>query len=80
MKTPVDQSVASIKERMLNYIEKHPNQQIYHFAAGPGVDAQAAVQAGTEAASEQHVSIIVSVQEDEEATTQEGSETWTRAH
>ncbi len=39
-----------------------------------------AVQAGVEVAFEQHVSIVVSVQENEEPTVQQGSETWTRAH
>jgi hypothetical protein len=79
MNTPVEQSVSPIKEHMLKFIEKHPNQEIYHFAAGPGVDAQAAVQAGVEVASEQHVPIVVYVQEDEEPTAQKRSETWTRA-
>jgi len=80
MKTPVEQSVSAIKEQMLRFLETHPNQEIYRFAAAPGVDAHAAVQAGAEAASEQHVSIIVYVQENEEPTVQQGSETWTRAH
>jgi hypothetical protein len=79
MSESVRQSVSPIKEHMLRFLEKHPNQQMYRFAAGPGVDAQDAIQAGVEVASEQHVPIIVYVQEDEEPTAQEGTDTWTRA-
>ncbi len=71
MSGSVQQSILPIKEHMLRFIEKHPNQQMYRFAAGPGVDAQAAVRAGVEVAFEQHVPIIVYVQEDEEPTEQE---------
>ena len=71
MKTPVEPSVSPLKEHMLRFIERHPNQQIYRFAAGSGVDAQDAIQAGAEVAFEQHVAIVVSVQENEEPTAQE---------
>jgi len=71
MNTPVGPSVSPLKEHMLRFIEKHPNQEIYRFAAGPGVDAQDAIQAGAEVAFEQHVAIVVYVQEDEEPTAQE---------
>jgi hypothetical protein len=71
MNTPVEPSVSPLKEHMLRFIEKHPNQEIYRFAAGPGVDAWAARQAGVEVAFEQHVAIVVYVQEDEEPTAQE---------
>jgi len=80
MSTPVESSVTRIKVTMVQFIEKHPNQEIYHFALGPGVDAQAARQAGVEVAFEQCVPIVVYVQEDEKPIVQERSDTWTRAH
>ncbi len=55
MNTPVEPSVSPLKKHMLRFIEKHPNQEIYRFAAGPGVDAWAARQAGVEVTFEQHV-------------------------
>ncbi len=80
MKTPVEPSVARIKAHLARFIRENPGKEVYRFAAGPGVDAQAARQAGVEVAFEQHVSIVIYVQENEEPTVQQGSETWTRAH